>query len=292
MVYFYETERQLSMIKIGKAESHEEISEGLYSITEDLYRSYPALNHSNLQNLFPPKTPADYIWGLNNPRKATDAMNFGNAIHLAVFEPDTFDDRVAIMPELDRRTKVGKEEYLKFSEENAGKIFLSQGEFDGVFNIMNAAQKHSSLAGIFRQKGYPETSGFFEYMGISMKFKIDYFLNSGIIIDLKTTQTGHERAFRNSVLDWNYHTQAEFYMMGMELLTGQQFDTFVWVVVEKFPPYKIYLYEPAKRWLDLAKSEISSAIDLYLDCKTRNYWPGVPETVQTLDVPRWLEERE
>jgi hypothetical protein len=280
------------MVKIGNANSHEEIGEGLYRVSEEVYRSHPALNHSNLKNLFPPNTPADFVYKMNHPKKSTDAMEFGKALHIAVFEHEHFDDACAIKPDMDRRTKAGKEEHAKFLEEHAGKIHLSLDEFNSIYRIMETCQKHSALSFLNKNVGYPEVSGFFEYMGISCKFRVDYFMDNGLICDLKTTLSGHERSFRNSVLDFNYHTQAEFYMMAMELLTGKAFDTFVWIVVEKLPPHKIYLYEPSKRWLDLARSEISSAIDLYLDCKSKNYWPSVPESVVTLEVPRWLEERE
>ena len=40
----------------------------------------------------------------------TDSMRLGTAVHTALLEPDKFNDEITVMPELNLRTKAGREE--------------------------------------------------------------------------------------------------------------------------------------------------------------------------------------
>lgn len=261
---------------------------GLYTIPEEVYRPYPALNHSNLKNLFPPKTPLDFKFHLERPGKRSESMDFGSAVHLAVFESSRIEELICVAPDCDRRTAKGKEQYAEFKELAKGKFILSQDELDSVFWIVDAVNRNPLIQSILSDSPLFETAGIFSWGDVECKLKVDALIpNQRLIIDLKTTQAAHERAFAHSVHEYNYHTQAEFYMTGLEFLTGDVWEDFLWIAVESKAPHHIYLYEPEKLWLVTARDMIANAIELYKDCESTGIWPGVDPIKRVLSAPNW-----
>ena len=136
---------------------------GLYSIPEEVYRPYPALNHSHLKNLFPPKTPLDFKFFQERPGKRSDSMDFGNAVHLAVFESSRIEELICVAPDVDKRTAKGKEQYAEFNEMAKGKLILSQDELDSVFWIVDAVQRNTLIQSLLSDSLLFETAGFFDW---------------------------------------------------------------------------------------------------------------------------------
>jgi exodeoxyribonuclease VIII len=217
-------------------------------------------------------------------------MEFGTAVHTAVFEPERFSETVVVMPEIERRSKAGKEEYAEFMKNHEGKTVIADVEFEACKLILESAQKHKILGKLLKEKGGKyEVSGFFPYKDEPCKFRTDFVLpEQKIILDLKTTKAGNERAFRNSVLDFCYHSQAAFYLTGMGEITGEPWTDFLWIAIESSPPYKIYLYEPDTKWLLEGHKLCSAAIDLYRECSSNKAYPSVVEEITILSAPAWI----
>ena len=74
----------------------------------------------------------------------TSAMRLGSLAHLAILEPELMATNVAVMPQCDRRTKAGKEEYAKALEdaEAEGKQLVTASDYATV-TAMKRAVKHS-----------------------------------------------------------------------------------------------------------------------------------------------------
>ena len=266
------------------------MSKLIYDLDFRDYQESEGLNHSSLKNLYPPNTPLDFWWHKHHPRKPTDSQNFGSAAHIAVFEHERFDDAIVIAPQCDRRTKAGKEEYNAFLDTASGKIILTQEELDSCFYIIEACQNHEILKDYLADKNAKyEVSGYFDYKDVPLKFRTDY-MNPEIklILDLKTTKAGHKRSFQRSVLDFCYHSQAAFYLLGMQEITGETWSDFLWITIESGAPHKIYIWEPDTSWLIHAMNLIDNALDVYKECIRTNSYPGVPAEINTLEIPHFL----
>jgi hypothetical protein len=263
---------------------------GFYSMDSDEYRKHEALNHSFLKNLFPPKTPKDFLYAKENPQEQTQALSFGSAVHLAILQPEKL-DLLAVAPTVDRRTTKGKEIYSQFVSESANKIIVSQEEMESINLIVSEVAKHPTISSLFKNPYYAEVPGFFDLNGVFCKFMPDCILPSDkLIIDLKTTNFGHERAFVNSVHEYCYHTQAEFYLTGIETISNDDsWKNFLWIVVENKKPHHIYLYEPDELWLDTARKMIAEAIETYKYCDFSGEWPGVSPEIKKLPAPKWYQ---
>lgn len=62
----------------------------------------------------------------NHPLEQTTALLVGSAVHKMVLEPETFDSEFVIAPDINRRTKNGKEEYADFLKSAAGKSIITK----------------------------------------------------------------------------------------------------------------------------------------------------------------------
>jgi len=263
---------------------------GFFYIENDLYHEGPGLNHSTLKNIFPPNTPLDFKFKSQFKYKSK-AKDFGNACHIAAFEPEILDESIVVMPEINRRTKVGKEEYAEFMEASKGKIVLTEQEVKTLENLKESMSNHPVVGGLITNSiGCPEIAGYFKYGKHLCKFKCDYLLfEERVVLDLKTTRHDSPYLFEQDCRKLNYDTAAAFYCLGLNILTGYDFD-FVWVVVEKNPPHKTYLTMPGPDWFERADETVERALALYDECTISGEWPGQTTDIITLDGPKWFVE--
>jgi exodeoxyribonuclease VIII len=103
---------------------------GVHQIDFETYQNLEGVNHHFLEYLR--KSPAHAKYYKENKKIETSSMIFGKIIHSAVLEPNI---EMIIEPEINKRTKEGKELYQKFLSENIGKIIISDETFQIIKNI-------------------------------------------------------------------------------------------------------------------------------------------------------------
>ena len=72
-------------------------------MTEKEYRSHPSVSRSELWRLIT-ESPEKFIYNRENPQPPTNALIFGQAFHMAVLQPEIYDDNFVVAPSVDRRT--------------------------------------------------------------------------------------------------------------------------------------------------------------------------------------------
>ena len=97
-------------------------------IPQSEYRSHPATSKSDLFKIT--KSPLHFKWAMENIEDKTPALVFGSACHKYVLEKEDFDKEFAVMPDINRRTKAGREEYEAFLAVNDGKDVISPDDFE------------------------------------------------------------------------------------------------------------------------------------------------------------------
>ena len=93
-------------------------------MTEKEYRSHPAVSRSELWRIIT-ESPEKFRYYRDNPPPPTDALIFGQALHMSVLQPEIYADNFAAAPEADRRTKAGKAIWADFTAKNEGKTIIS-----------------------------------------------------------------------------------------------------------------------------------------------------------------------
>lgn len=253
------------------------------------YTAIPAVNNSFLWTL-KTKSPAHALYERQHPSEPTPALLFGQALHALILEPTTWNDRYAVRPECDRRTKEGKAVYEQFAATLAGRQEVKADEYECMEEIATAVR--GATCGGLVKGGSNEVVLVWNdaETGALMKARCDCvhddLWDGDVIVDVKTTASAQEDDFRQSVHRYGYFMQAAIYCAGWEALTGRT-PEFTILAVEKTPPYAAAAYPLGPKTLDAGRLAFRTSLLLALECKKAERWPGYND-----GEPRFLEMTE
>jgi exodeoxyribonuclease VIII len=119
------------------------------------------------------------------------------------------------------------------------------------------------------------------------KARFDCITNGGTIVDLKTTDDASYWGFRRAVKKYRYDLQAAWYLNAARRC-GIDPYRFVFIAVEKAPPYAVAAYELA--WIDIeaADAHIDRLLIKLAECEAVGVWPGYSQVVETMSLS-WVE---
>jgi hypothetical protein len=217
-------------------------------------------------------------------------MVTGQAVHCAVLEPERFLTDYTAAPKVDKRTKAGKARWVEFELQSKGKAILSPDDHDVCMGISRAISKHKAISSIVEAQGNTEVSIVWESpIGAICKSRLDKQLEDKIVVDLKTSRDASPEGFMKAIAQYSYHRQAAFY------LDAAQANTFLFVVIEKTPPFGAAVYRPDDEMIECGRREYGLLLETYKNCVDSNTWPGYPEQVIDIGLPAWKafqEERQ
>jgi exodeoxyribonuclease VIII len=229
-------------------------------------------------------------------------MLLGSALHAAILEPARFYEMVRVAPDVDRRTKAGKEEHAAFvASLPEGAIVLTADDYDAVRDAQLAV--NASMLPNLMGAGESEVSVYWgEQCGdkvVGCKARLDWLghlagqPDQGLIIDIKTTRDASPSAFARSAAAYGYVHQAAWYMRAAARLnaTGQGpkiADYFV-VAVEMEAPYAVGLYRLSSDDLRAADLDNLETLQCWAAaCEADEFWGPTGSTIRTLNVPEWV----
>ena len=256
---------------------------GIYkNLPSEQYFAENRINNSGLKLIM--RTPAHYKYNLEHPeeRKPTPQMMLGTAVHCAVLEPATFNDRYAIAPQCDKRTKEGKAIWFKL--EASKKLILSASDYEAVQGMSQSVLNHETASKLFAA-GDPEVTVFTDIEGIPAKARLDWYRN-GIILDLKTTAAADPDSFSKSCANFGYSLQAAWYMDCCEA-AGLEAHTLIFVTVESVNPHLVSCYELDEVSIEYGRDHYRAALNKYRECMALDEWPGFPSGISTISLPTW-----
>lgn len=262
---------------------------GIHDISNTEYHSGPGISKSGLDKIH--KCPAWFKHCQANPPEQTAAMRLGSAVHAIVLEPEVFAAEFIQAPNVDRRTKAGKEAYAAFLEEANGKTVLTTQEFETAEQIREAVFANRAARNVLSAEGQRERGVYWNDSATDelCKCKPDMWRDDGIVVDLKTTRDAAPEAFAKSAYNFRYHVQAAYYMDGIEQVTGVRPHGFVFVAVETSAPYLVSVFAADEQMVMLGQVQYRKDLDLYAQCKAKDSWPGYPEEVVSLQLPAWAK---
>lgn len=249
------------------------------------YFAVEAMSQSGAKEML--RSPMHYRYARDNPPEPTPAMRFGTAVHTGVLEPELFDSTVVAMPAVDRRTAAGKAAYAAFMAAAAGKVVLSQADFDRARRCIDAVGRHPAAKALLAGATV-ETSLFWidAKYHVPCKARIDA-RNHGGLIDLKTTTDASRDEWPRAAAGWGYHLQAANYFSGCEHLLDATPEFFAHVVVESEAPHGVAVYAMPGNAIMAGAARMNEALRLYADAMRSGYWTGYPSTIETFTFPRW-----
>lgn len=258
---------------------------GIYNIPAEEYHKAAGVSKSMLDHL--ERSPAHFKAHQEAPKEPTPAMVMGTIVHTAILEPHKPRGFHVVPSGVDGRNKAGKEWYAAHvdlpcidAEENAG-----------LRGMVNSVARHP-LASVIMEGGQNEMSVFamHEATATLRRSRPDKITkDSGgnpTIVDLKTTDDASYEAFAKTVVNFRYHVQQAFYQDCFEALTGQK-PYFLFVVVERKPPYAVACYELERGAVEYGRACYESNLATYAKCVKTNKWPAYSEEIKKLALPSW-----
>lgn len=259
---------------------------------ESEYRATkPELSQSVLKTILA-QSPAHARYSMDNPTESTPAQRLGTAAHTRILEgAEVFAKRYAVAPSCDRRTKEGKATYEDFLAEHGGKEIISADDRTQIEGMAVAVETHP-LAGALFKGGVPEVSAFGSINGASIKGRFDYFHQAdSVIVDFKTClDASHDEAQRYAV-KYGLHVQQFVYSEIYRSITGRLPADFVFVLVEKNPPFGVAVIRLTKEAVEAARSQVVKALEIWTQCEQSGVWPAYGDNVITVDLPAWQYKR-
>jgi len=196
---------------------------------------------------------------------STKPLIIGQASHMYLLEKDDFFLNYSVS---DRKTSEGNINMEDFKHmENQSKIIHSIPEFASIFKngITEKTYKSRDL----------ET-------GAAIKCRVDLIDESrGIIIDPKFVEDASPRGFKHSAYKYRYHVQDVFYKRILQQ-NGIKINHFIFLAIEKKPPYAYGLYVINEEMHQYAELEINEDLSVYVECMRTGVWNSYTSKVMEL----------
>jgi len=221
----------------------------IISITDKEYFGMPDMNQSTIKNILS-MTPRSFVHSRTVPKKDTPATIFGTLVHCLLLEPKevnqryatfVFDDTVLEGKEYKnlKATKIYKEQYQKFIDENEGKQIVDTSVFDNAELAAGALRDDVSLLKMVGNEDVDtEMCVINQLYGSSCKAKLDFVRREHkLILDVKTTIDPLDdiNLYRH-LYKWDFPIQAAFYIDLMKAETGHDYTMF-FAIVNSNPPF-------------------------------------------------------
>jgi hypothetical protein len=252
------------------------------------YHAHEAISKGRLFKMA--KSPRYFKYSEDNPEEPSEAMKLGSAFHAYVLEPDMFSEEIAVMPKVDKRTKVGKATYAEFLETATGKIIIDEEQMDTIKHMKKALLAHPLASKLI--EGKVEQSVYFtdEATGVECRVRPDITLEKGdkvILSDLKSCVSCEAHNFQRDALKLGYDLQSYMYSY------GRQADTFIFIAVEKTAPYLINVLVASQDFLDRGKQIFEDLMGKYSECTENDTWYGMNGSdmrINSLELPYWARK--
>lgn len=251
------------------------------SITKTTRAEYDAIDSDNFSSIkHLAKSPFHYK--NRQPLEETDALQLGRVAHIGAFEPETFEDRIAVW----RKRRQGREwEDFHGMYSYEGREVITAAILDRALRIVKAVRE-STQAFHYLVDGDAEMTAQWDN-GITgrSRGRIDY-LGPNCIVDLKTCADASPEGFGRAAWRNHYHVQAAYYVDGVKAATGREMP-FVFIAVESSAPYVVQVYRVPPELIEMGRETYRDWLTTLHRCRTTGKWPGYAEHETDLLPPRW-----
>jgi PDDEXK-like domain of unknown function (DUF3799) len=255
------------------------------------YLAHAALSASGAKVLVQPGGPARFHHERTHPRPPTDAFDLGHLVHGAVLGVGP---EVLVVDAPDWRTAAAKK--LRDEARAAGRIACLTSDARQVEEMAGAVRAHPIASRLLHpDSGEPEVSLFYRdpEHGVDRRARIDWLRRPDdtgrlIVVDLKTAASASPAEFARAAARYGYAQQAAFYRDLVVGLGLGRSAPFVFVVVEKEPPYLVSVVQFDEAAMQAGEALNRKAMRLFRDCTESGSWPGLTEAeVATISLPPW-----
>lgn len=111
-----------------------------------------------------------------------------------------------------------------------------------------------------------------------------------MLVDYKTTGISARPDLwgAKSMFNNGNDLRAAFYARGAKRVLGFDRATYLFAVQETKEPFALSVIAPTFTALDRANANLDQALDYFVWCREKNFWPGYEKRTVFVDLPNWL----
>lgn len=240
--------------------------------------------------------PQYFKWCEDNPQEPSEDLIVGSAFHKLVLENETFGKEFVVMPNIDRRTKLGKEQYEQFVLSSEGRQVITQEQYEMICAMRDSVLSNKYAVALL--KGNHEHSFYTEdeLTKENIKVRPDCYRSVQdriVITDLKSCRSAITEDFMRDVVKYSYDLQAYMYTLAVSKVMNipQEYVDFVFIAVEKKAPYMMNMLQADQFVLKRGEALFREYIGKYHECKETNHWWGLNGAygiINNLSLPNYL----
>ena len=244
-----------------------------------------------------------YTWSTTPSDDDTKALFVGRAFHVATLEPDEFAKLYLVAPKFgDLRKTANKDRRESWCRDHGfrvvdgdivdatdkGRELLDAADHERIVGMVRSVREHP-LASRMIAGGKAEVTALWtdSETGLRCKSRMDYYVSSrSAIFDLKSTTDASLRSFSRDVFNYGYHRQHALYRSAVAAL-GVPAKHFVFIAVEKEPPYAVATYQLDDVGIAAAHRDVRAIMTQIAECVRTSTWPAYPTNIQKIETPKW-----
>lgn len=238
------------------------------------YRAREGISSSELKKIM--KSPAHYRHWKDNPQEDTPALLYGRAAHKYVLETYDFYNEFAVAPNIDRRTKEGKEAWNKFVAESNGKDVVTEEQFKQIDEMRNYAYATPFVSKLLSGEKELSFWGVDEDTGLTIKCRPDCLTEwngNHILIDYKTCTDAENTKFCRDSIKFGYDLQLAMYRDILKQNTGHDYMVVI-IAQEKTAPYVTNVFQLSENYLEGGRELYKEMLKVYKECLETDNWYG------------------
>lgn len=269
----------------ARAKKPGKLKPGIHSMSYELYAAADGVSKSML-DILADQTPAHlqaYIAEQKaNAEKADGAKRFGVILHRALLEPDSYRDGFHVKPEHMTFTTI---EGKAWKSGHLDRPIITTSEEQAITAMVSAVHTHPYAKALLI--GRMEANLFaLDNDGVMRKCRLDCLSAGNIVPDIKTCESASLRSFEKSISNYRYHVQAPYYM-DLCKLAGYPKDYFVFIAVEKSPPYAVRCLRLLPEVIEAGRAAYQRDLQLYKNCLKSGIWQAWEESYVDCGLPEW-----
>ncbi len=111
--------------------------------------------------------------------------------------------------------------------------------------------------------------------------------SGAMALDLKSTKDASPAGFGKACANFRYTLQPPWYFDVLDAAFGEHPQHWVFIAVEKVPPYPIGIYFAEQDQIERSRLVARRDFQTIIDCKRAGVWPDWGLTPTPLQLPAW-----
>ena len=265
------------------------------TLDNDEYHSDKTAVSSTVLKLFDKSAASVLCYYMTRDEGEDEPEHFrlGRAIHVASLEPKKFIEFVVQQPEF-KGTGSRREKAEWTAAQKKESIILSQKEFLQIEGMVNSVLQYPDAVALMNH-GVPEISGYYrdKETGIKCKIRPDLWDEKNeVLLDVKSCVDCSPYAFSKRIYEYKYHLSMAMYAEGIYQITGKRPETWVFLAIEKKPPYECAIYICKEKMMKKGYEDYNFSMQKLKLCLETNQWPRRQDGMEELDLPEYVYKKE